>query len=171
MKVNLKTIFYILALIALFCLTLAVIHYGREMRSEPKSDADTVVEFRYDTIVIRDTVKETKPVIVKVLKTDTITKDTILTTLQKQYNDTLCNNSDSVVLKSFISGVDAKRDSMQVTWKKHEKTKIVTIDHYIDRYVEKKQPIIAFKPTVAVGYDPMNKCWSGVVGFGLVLNW
>lgn len=168
---KLEKILDFIALIVLFCMVLTVVHYCPKMRSETKSDSDTVVEFRYDTIVIRDTVKETKPVIVKVLKTDTITKDTILTTLQKQYNDTLCNNSDSVVLKSFISGVDAKRDSMQVTWKKHEKTKIITIDHYIDRYVEKKQPIIAFRPTVAVGYDPMNKCWSGVVGFGLVLNW
>ena len=171
MKAKLENILIIIAVIALFLMTLVVLHRCPKTQPQPKSDSDTLIEWRYDTIVIRDTIKETKPVIVKVLKTETITKDTILTTLQKQYNDTLCNNSDSVVLKSFISGVNPKRDSMQVTWKKHEKTEIITIDHYIDRYVEKKQPLVTLRPTIAFGYDPINRGWSGIVGVGLVLNW
>lgn len=167
MKSNTRVI--ILAIIVLFLMTLAVIHRCPKTQPQPKSDVDTLIEWRYDTIVVRDTIRKTSYIKEKVIKTDTITKDTVLTTIQKQYNDTLCNDSDSVVLKSFISGINAQRDSMQVMWKKHEKIKTITIIN--TQYVEKKPPIVALRPTVAFGYDPINRGWSGVVGVGLVLNW
>lgn len=118
-----------------------------------------------DTITISDTIlKDTVLTIFKdklvpknvyITKRDTFyTKDgndTIFKTEQKHYIDTLCNKNDSIILQSFITGQNVKKDSIKVNWKKQET--IVTNTVTITKYIEKKRTFWnRFNVGVQVGY-------------------
>lgn len=170
MKVNLKTIFYILVLIALFCMTLTVVHLCSKKPSEPKSDSDTVIV--HDTVFIfkTETMKIVKPKLTldTIIRRDTIKSDTVLTFEQKVYSDTICNEKDSILLTSFITGVSAQQDSVKAIWKKHEK--VITNTVVVTNTVEAKHKLIEFHPQATFGYNPFNNRFGFVVGFGGSVN-
>lgn len=163
----------ILTLAAFLTLGLMGGYYIAEMRSEPTGTSDTVVTTRVDTIWNDTIIEKTKyiPKKVEIIRTDTITKDTILTTEQKIYEDTLCNDKDSIILKSFISGISSKLDSTSVNWKKH--TTVVTNTIEITKYIEKPKKIwdrIRIQPQVTSGYDLINHKWGIMGGIGVGID-
>lgn len=135
---------------------------------------------KIDTVYKSDTIwKDTltifkeKPVlkIVKIEKTDTFYtkdgKDTILQTQTKQYQDTLCQNKDSIILKSYISGVNPTLDSISAEWKKQET--IITNTVEITKYIEKRKRF-SYGPSITVGYDPLNKNFGMMVGMSVFFD-
>lgn len=170
-----KTKWIVLLLGVLFIVTFIVGYQVGEMRTEPQ-------EIR-DTLTINDTIRKTDtfnveklvPKIVKVVKRDTVYNekgDTIeLKTEQKTYIDTLCQNQDSILLKTTISGINAKIDSMQVSLKKQEiiKTNTITVTKYIERPKTLKDRI-HLQPQATFGYDVINKNCGFVVGIGVGID-
>ena len=135
--------------------------------------SDTVVTTRVDTIWNDTIIEKTKyiPKKVEIIRTDTITKDTILTTEQKIYEDTLCNDKDSIILQSFISGISSKLDSTSVNWKKH--TTVVTNTVEVTKYIEKPKTFldrIHIQPQITSGYDLVNHQWGITAGIGFGID-
>lgn len=123
---------------ALFCFLWTVYHTPPDV-----SGSDTIITTKTDTIW-RDTtikVKEFVPQKVYIIKRDTFyTKegnDTILETENKEYKDTLCYQKDSIILKSYISGVNPTLDSIKADWRKSET--IITNTVEITKYITKKK--------------------------------
>lgn len=108
---------------------------------------------KVDTLMVSDTIwKDTTLTIIKekpvekevfITKVDTFfTKDgndTIIKTEAKLYQDTLCNQRDSIILKSYISGQNPKLDSLRADWRKSET--IITNTVEITKYLEKKKTV------------------------------
>lgn len=168
-----KTKWIILLLSVLFVITFIIGCQWGEMRSEPKEISDTVFLTRTDTIWNDTVIEKTKYITkkVEIIRTDTITKDTILTTTLKIYEDTICNNNDSIILQSYISGINCKLDSTSVNWKKHKE--IITNTVEVIKYIDKPKTLkdrIHIQPQATFGYDPINKNWGAVVGFGCSMN-
>ena len=135
--------------------------------------SDTVVTTRVDTIWNDTIIEKTKyiPKKVEIIRTDTITKDTILTTEQKIYEDTLCNDKDSIILQSFISGISSKLDSTSVNWKKHKE--IITNTVEVTKYIEKPKTFldrIHIQPQITSGYDFLNHQWGITAGIGFGID-
>ena len=135
-----------------------------------------------DTITVSDTIRKIdtltifkeKPIpkVVYLTKTDTFyTKNgdsVILNTENKVYQDTLCNKNDSIILKSYISGINSKIDSMQADWRKSET--IITNTITIEKFIEKKKTLLDhFKFGVGAGYGIglKNKDFEPFIGFTL----
>lgn len=152
-----------------------IIGYDAGVRhSKPINTSDTVYNTRIDTIYNDTVIEKTKYIPKEVIKlrTDTITKDTILTFEQKIYEDTICQNQDSILLKTTISGINARIDSTSVAWKKH--TTVVTNTVEITKYIEKPKTFwnrIHIQPQITSGYDVINHQWGivGGIGFGIDL--
>lgn len=131
---------------------------------------------KIDTVTVSDTIWKTdsfevvKPIpkYIKVVKTDTITKDTVLQTENKTYTDTLCVQNDTAIVTSNIQGINAELLSTEVMLKKQEITKTNTIT--ITKYVEKPRKLINVQPQCTFGYDPLNRNWGAVVGVGIGIN-
>jgi hypothetical protein len=140
-----------------------------DMRSETIHTVDTVFTTKIDTLYNDTIIEKTKyvPKEVVKLRTDTITKDTILEFEQKIYEDTLCNDKDSIILKSFISGVSSKLDSTSVAWKKH--TEIITNYVEITKYIEKQRKF-NFGVGVGYGYGLNNKQFEPFIGIMFSYN-
>lgn len=156
----------LLALMAAF-LTIAFIvgcHYG-EMRSEAQETSDTmIVSDTVWKIVMKDTTIIKKvPKKIEIIKRDTITKDTVLETQHKTYEDTICKDKDSVIVKSCISGINAQLDSMQVSWKKREK--IITNTITIEKQVKQR---ITYG--LQGGYGITPKGFQPYIGVGVQIN-
>ena len=142
-------------------------HYG-EKRSEAQETSDTVTVT--DTLWKTDSFEVIKPIpkYIKVVKTDTITQDTVLETENKTYIDTLCVQNDTAIVTSNIQGINPELLSTEVKLKKQEITKTNTIT--ITKYIEKPKKIINIQPQITAGYDPINKNWGAVIGFGVGIN-
>mgnify|MGYP003500046372 CR=1 FL=1 len=144
-----------------------------EMRSEGLETIDTVTVVEFDTVTITKDTTITKfiPKKVEVIRTDTITKDTILITEQKIYEDTLCNDKDSIILQSFITGINSSLDSTSVVWRKHKET--ITNTVYITKYIEKKKTFwnrFNLQPQITSGYDLINHKWGIIGGIGVGID-
>lgn len=165
-----KTRWIIAFLSVLFTITFIVgCQYGK-MRSEGSGTADTVFEKKVDTIWKDTTITRTKyiPKKVEVIKTDTITNDTILNVEQKTYQDTLCNGKDSIILTSTISGINSNLDSTSVVWKKQKE--IITQTITVTKYIEKPKTFwdrVHLQPQFTIGFDPINKNFGAVIGLGV----
>lgn len=138
------------------------------MRSEAQETSDTVTVT--DTLWKTDSFEVIKPIpkYIKVVKTDTITQDTVLETENKTYIDTLCVQNDTAIVTSNIQGINLELLSTEVKLKKQEITKTNTIT--ITKYIEKPKKIINIQPQITAGYDPINKNWGAVIGFGVGIN-
>ena len=136
---------------------------------------------RIDTVLVSDTVRridtltifkeKTTLKIVKIEKVDTFyTKDgndTIFKTESKLYQDTLCNKNDSIILKSYISGINSKLDSLKADWRKSET--IITNTVEITKFIEKKKTFLdKFHIGVQAGYGYgfKSKEFTPYVGIG-----
>lgn len=132
-----------------------------------------------DTVTLSDTIRHVDTLTIfkekPIPKTIVLTKiDTFFTskgdsvllkTENKVYQDTLCNKNDSIILKSYISGINSKIDSMQADWRKSET--IITNTIEITKYIEKKKTFfdhLKFGVGVGTGYGlTTNKAdiWVG----------
>jgi hypothetical protein len=172
MKAKYQNKLFILLLTAFLVLGFVIGCQWHEMRSEPLETIDTVtvVEFKHDT----DTFEVEKPIpkYVEKLRVDTFYskegKDTLLVNEQKTYIDTLCQNEDSILLKTTISGINARIDSLQVLLKKQEK--IITNTITIEKYIDRPKKFISIQPQLGMGYGVFNKKPDMYVGIGIGVN-
>lgn len=91
-----------------------------------------------------------------------------LKTESKLYQDTLCNKSDSIILKSYISGVNPILDSISAEWKKRETTITNTVE--ITKYIEKEKTFFdRFHIGIQAGYGYTfnSKTFQPYVGLGI----
>ena len=126
--------------------------------SKPSLDRDTVIIVSRDTIERIDTqyIAKTNTVVKPTLVRDTLIIQNDDTIAQKQYSDTICLDIDTVIAQSYISGRNAKLDSLSLQLKKAELTKEKTITDTITKTITKKQHFF-WGPTVGVGYGVVNK--------------
>lgn len=165
-----KNDFIILTLLCLSLIVTFIIGYREgERRSEGLETSDTVViRDTFTQTILRDTtITKFIPKKVEVIKRDTILRDTVLTYERKEYQDTLVNDGDSLILSNTVLGVDASLDSLHVTWKKTNKVLTNTI--YITK--EKPKKFIEFVPLqTTAGWNPIDNKLGLVVGCGLSVN-
>ena len=137
----------------------------------PKSE---VIEIeKVDTIIVNDTIKHVDtitinkpiPIYSEIVKIDTLYKengDTVqLFTENKLYKDTLCNQNDSIILESSISGINPRLDWMKADWRKQEIIKTITITNTV------KRKGLMITPQLGVGYGLLNKNFDVYGGIGL----
>lgn len=166
---------FILLLAAFLVLGFIIGCQWHEMRSEGQETIDTVqvVDFKWKTDTFE--VEKLVPKYIEKLKVDTFyTKDgndTILTTEIKQYKDTLCQDKDTLVLTSYIKGVNPSLDSISAIWKKQEK--IITNTITIEKYIEKPKKFwnrFHIQPQITSGYDFINHQWGIMGGIGVGID-
>lgn len=138
---------------------------------------DTV--FTTDTFLKRDTldtvIYKTIPTYIEKIKIDTVfdkNGDTLqLITENKVYQDTLCNEKDSIILQSFITGINSRRDSLKANWKKQET--IITNTVTIEKYIEKKKTFwnrLHIGLQTGYGYTFDSKTLQPYVGAGISID-
>ena len=140
----------------------------------PKSE---IIEIeKVDTIIVNDTIKHVDtitinkpiPIYSEIVKIDTLYKengDTVqLFTENKLYKDTLCNQNDSIILESSISGINPRLDWMKADWRKQEIIKTITITNTV------KRKGLMITPQLGVGYGLLNKKTDVFLGIGLSYN-
>ena len=139
---------------------------GQEISPDTITVSDTIWK---DTTIFKD---KLVPKYIKVVKRDTVFNekgDTIeLKTENKQYQDTIICEKDTAELQIFISGIKSNVDSINLRLKKSEiiKTEYITNT----KYVEKPKKLFQLQPQATCGYDPLNKNWGAVIGFGISVN-
>lgn len=161
----------------LLCLLMLCIGYHLKNSMEPIEVIKTDTITNTDTIWKDTTITKTKTVLkyVKETSRDTLYlkngKDTVLTTENKTYQDTLCNEGDSVMLQIAISGVKSNLDSIKADWRKS--TQVITNTITVEKYIKEQKKLwdrIHLQPQATFGYDPINKNWGAVIGFGVGID-
>ena len=160
-------------IIAILLIPLITLIFSRTCERVPLE----IIE-RTDTLVISDTVfqKDTfiieKPIpkYIEVLKIDTVFNekgDTIqLVTENKIYNDTLCNQNDSIILQSSIRGINPTLDYIKADWRRQNITNTIEIT----KYIKTKPKRFTFNPQIGVGYGVFNKRPDVFFGVGISVN-
>ena len=123
--------------------------------------------FYQDTVIYKEKIKPV-PKLVEVIKHDTITKDTVLTTERKYYQDTFYLAQDTATIGVTTIGINAEIDSISILLRTRRPTIVNTVE--IIKYVDKKKKIIQLQPQATFGYDPLNKQWGAVIGVGIGIN-
>lgn len=134
---------------------------------------DTITTTKTDTLW-RDTTitkTDTKVKYIQVVKTDTVYdkqgNEIELITDNKTYIDTICAQKDTAIVTSYISGVNAKLDSLKVEMKKSEVIKTNTIE--VTKYIKQNKRFNVGVQT-GVGYGFASKQVEPYVGFGIQIN-
>ena len=157
------------------CLLLLGICFHINNRMEPIEviRTDTITNTKTDTLW-RDTTitkTDTKVKYIQVVKTDTVYdkqgNELELITDNKTYIDTICAQSDTAIVTSYISGVNAKLDSLKVLMKKSEVIKTNTIE--VTKYIKQNKRFNVGVQT-GVGYGFTSKQIEPYIGFGLQIN-
>lgn len=166
---NKNTLHTILLVIAVFMMAIAFFSvYFRQPKEVLKTDTITKVDtFWKDSIICKDKIKLVPKKIVET-KHDTITGDTVLTTEQKYYQETFYMGKDTATVGILTTGINTTVDSVSIMLKTRKPTVVQTVE--ITKYVEKKRSIIHIQPQATFGYDPLNKNWGAVVGFGVGID-
>ena len=165
MKNKTPLLSFIVALISLILLTVLNNNSRVDKPSHGNTTIDTVIVVKSDTVY--DTVHVTKyypkPITVEVLKTDTITKDTVLVVEKKLYTDTIATPTDTICLASEVEGIGIRMNYLKAYLKKGtintHTTETITIT--------KKKGGFRLAPQVGVGYGLTNKKADIYIGFGL----
>lgn len=134
---------------------------------------DTITTTKTDTLW-RDTTitkTDTKVKYIQVVKTDTVYdkqgNEIELITDNKTYIDTICAQKDTAIVTSYISGVNAKLDSLKVEMKKSEVIKTNTIE--VTKYIKQNKRFNVGVQT-GVGYGFASKQIEPYIGVGLQIN-
>lgn len=134
---------------------------------------DTIVSTKTDTIYKTDTftISKPKPVYVNVVKTDTLYTNQgepiQLKTEQKTYKDTICAQRDTAIITSYISGINASLDSLNLQLFRKELIKTNTVE--ITKFVKKKRRV-NISPQLGVGYGITTKKPDIYAGIGVSVN-
>ena len=139
----------------LLCLLMLCIGYHLKNSMEPIEIIKTDTITKTDTLWKDTTITKTKTVLkyVKETSRDTLYlkngKDTVLTTENKTYQDTLCNEGDSVMLQIAISGVKSSLDSIKADWRKS--TQVITNTITVEKYINQNK--------VQLGHSRRHRIW------------
>lgn len=160
------------SIVVLFIMLILISLFIPYRCSDRQYITDTVYHTKVDTI--RDTITKTiiKPQIktVETLKTDTVISckgDTFeLITEAKNYLDTLVMDSDTAIVKTHISGINANLDSLGIVL--HKSNLIYTNTIEITKY--KKPSRFYVSPQVGIGYGITKKCFDMYFGIGIGVN-
>lgn len=138
---------------------------------------DTILTTKIDTLWKDTAITKTKTKVkyVEKLRVDTLYTEkgdaVPLITENKIYQDTLCNEGDSVMLQIAISGVKSSLDSIKADWCKS--TQIIVNTVTIDKYIKQPKKLldrIHIQPQVTGGYDIINKQWGVTAGIGVGID-
>lgn len=153
----------ILMMAVSFCAT----YFYKTPSNPPKTDTVTRVDtFWKDTIIYKDKIKPV-PKIVEVVKHDTITKDTVLTTERKYYQETFYMKNDTATVGIVTTGINTEIDSVSVLLKTRRPTIVNTVE--ITKYVEKEKTFwdrFHFGLQGGIGYGLTNKKCDIYIGVG-----
>lgn len=134
---------------------------------------DTITNTKTDTLWKDTTITktDTKVKYIEVIKTDTVYdkqgNELELITDNKTYIDTICAQSDTAIVTSYISGVNAKLDSLKVLMKKSEVIKTNTIE--VTKYIKQNKRFNVGVQT-GVGYGFTSRQIEPYIGLGLQIN-
>ena len=134
---------------------------------------DTITTTKTDTLWKDTTITktDTKVKYIQVVKTDTVYdkqgNEIELITDNKTYIDTICAQKDTAIVTSYISGVNAKLDSLKVEMKKSEVIKTNTIE--VTKYIKQNKRFNVGVQT-GVGYGFASKQIEPYIGVGLQIN-
>ena len=157
------------------CLLLLGICFQITKKTEPYEviKTDTITTTKTDTLW-RDTTitkTDTKVKYIQVVKTDTVYdkqgNELELIADNKTYIDTICAQKDTAIVTSYISGVNAKLDSLKVEMKKSEVIKTNTIE--VTKYIKQNKRFNIGVQT-GVGYGFTSRQIEPYVGVGLQIN-
>lgn len=159
----------------LLCLLMLGIGYRLKNSMEPYEviRTDTITNTKTDTLWKDTTITktDTKVKYIQVVKTDTVYdkqgNELELITDNKTYIDTICAQSDTAIVTSYISGVNAKLDSLKVLMKKSEVIKTNTIE--VTKYIKQNKRFNVGVQT-GVGYGFTSRQIEPYIGFGLQIN-
>lgn len=157
----------------LLCLLMLGIGYHLKNSMEPIEIIKTDTITNTDTLWKDTTITKTKTVLkyVKETSRDTLYlkngKDTVLTTENKTYQDTLCNEGDSVMLQIAISGVKSSLDSIKADWRKS--TQVITNTITVEKYI-KDNKRFDWGIQGGIGYGFTSKQIEPFVGVGLQIH-
>ena len=157
----------------LLCLLMLGIGYHLKNSIEPIEIIKTDTITNTDTLWKDTTITKTKTVLKYVKETarDTLYlkngKDTVLTTENKTYQDTLCNEGDSVMLQIAISGVKSSLDSIKADWRKS--TQVITNTITVEKYLKENKKI-HWGIQGGIGYGFTSKKIEPYVGLGINID-
>lgn len=158
---------------------LGVMCYQDKVLSEYKNileNIDTTIVTKHDTIYETKTMTDTVPKYITktITKRDTIYKDSaqhVLTLESKTFENTLTQDGDTTSYKAYVSGYNLdfqpypKLDSINLHTSHRIINTVETIT--IEKKVAQKQKKWHLSPQATFGYDPINKNWGTVIGFGI----
>ena len=158
----------ILLVIAIFMMAIAFFSvYFRQPKEVLKTDTITKVDtFWQDSIIYKDKIKLIPKKIVEV-KHDTITKDTVLTTVQKYYQERFYLGKDTADVGVLASGINPSVDSIGIKLMTRRPTVVQTVE--ITKYVEKEKTVwdrFHFGVQGGIGYGITQKKCDIYIGFG-----
>lgn len=171
MMKKLKDLFTTILLLAILSLLVGLFFYRCE------NVPPTYIE-RTDTLILADTayIKDTLvienpiPKYIEILKVDTFyteNGDTVpLATENKIFNDTLCNQNDSIILESSITCINPTLDYIKADWRRQEITNVVEIT----KYIKEKPKKFSISPQLGAGYGIFNKRPDIWIGIGINYN-
>ena len=157
------------------CLLLLGICFHIKNKIEPYEiiKTDTITNTKTDTLW-RDTTitkTDTKVKYIQVIKTDTVYdkqgNEIELITDNKTYIDTICAQSDTAIVTSYISGVNAKLDSLKVEMKTAREITTNTIE--VTKYIKQNKRFNVGVQT-GVGYGFTSRQIEPYIGLGLQIN-
>lgn len=143
--------------------------------SFPNCKSDEIIIKKTDTITVSDTIIKTdtflveKPIpkYIEIVKIDTVFNekgDTIqLVTENKQYNDTICYQNDSIILESSISGINPTLDYIKAELRKQEIVNTVEIT----KFIKEKPKKWSFGTSIGYGLGLKNRDFEPFLGITL----
>lgn len=158
---------YIITMLLLIAVIISMIIITGRSNKNNRLQTDTVSVIKADTVYLRDTLKIYTPIpyLTTILSTDTLylaSGDTLyLNKEKKAYRDTICNEMDTAIVNTYISGIDASLDSMNISIQRPIIYK-TTEKHIRKRFSSGIQ--------LGVGYGMINKKPDIYIGYGMTYN-
>lgn len=165
---NNNTLHTILLLCAIALMTMA---FFAVYTKAPKvvTNTDTVIVTKTDTFVDTFEVQKVKLVPKKIVETkhDTITKDTVLETVQKYYQERFYLGKDTADVGVIATGINPSVDSIGIKLRTRHTVTTNTVE--IVKYVEKEKAVwdrFHFGVQGGIGYGITQKKCDIYIGFG-----
>lgn len=159
----------------LLCLLMLGIGYRLKNSMEPYEviRTDTITNTKTDTLWKDTTITktDTKVKYIEVIKTDTVYdkqgNEIELITDNKTYIDTICAKKDTAIVTSYITGINAKLDSLKVEMKTAREITTNTIE--VTKYI-KQNKRFNWGIQGGIGYGFTSKQIEPFLGIGIQIN-